>query len=150
MLTDAQILSVANFREELADEMKTSFGAAVDAANSAATAQEIKLTTEVCMSFLLPDAATATYKYTVPDDIEIIDVIVIKDAAGAANTIQIKNGAGTAISDAIAAAVDKTVTRAGTLDIATRVLAADDELRITNTRAAGSSAATVVIKALRR
>ncbi len=102
------------------------------------------------MSFLLPDAATTTYKYTVPDKIEIIDVVCIKDGAGAANTITLKNSAGTAISDAIAAAVDKTVTRAGTLDKTTRVLAAAAELQITNTRAAGTSACAVFIRAIRR
>jgi hypothetical protein len=99
---------------------------------------------------LLPDAATATYLYTVPDALEIVDVICIKDGAGAGNTITLKNGAGTAISDAIATAVDKTVTRAGTLDKTTRSLAAAATLQITNTRAAGSSACAVFVKAIRR
>jgi hypothetical protein len=102
------------------------------------------------MAILLPDAATADYDYVVPHKMEIIDVTVIKDAAGAANTLTVKNGAGTAISDAIAAAVDKAVTRAGTLDKATRVLAAGAVLRLTNTRAAGSSALACFINFIKR
>lgn len=99
---------------------------------------------------LIPDAATTDYDYITQEAIEITDVRVIKDAAGAGNTIQVKNGAGTAISDAIAAAVDKAVTRAGTLDKATRVLAAGATIRITATRAAGSMAAAVFIHAIKR
>lgn len=104
----------------------------------------------VVIPILLPDAATADYDYITQEAIEIIDVTVIKDAAGAANTLQVKNGAGTAISDAIAAAVDKAVTRAGTLDKATRVLAAGATIRLTNTRAAGSSALAAFITGIKR
>lgn len=98
----------------------------------------------------IPDAATATYSYTNSEKLEIIDVIVIKDTAGAGNTIQVKDSTGTAISDAIAAAVDKTVTRAGTLDKAKRTLAAGAGFQITATRAAGSMAAQVFIHAIKR
>jgi len=104
----------------------------------------------VTVAILLPDAATADYDYITQDKIEIIDVTVIKDAAGAANTLQVKNGSGTAISDAIAAAVDKAVTRSGTLDKATRVIAAGGTIRLTNTRAAGSSALACFIRAIKR
>jgi hypothetical protein len=149
MLTDAEIASLANFRTELVPEVDTVFGASNDPVNST-TAQTTTVGSFVEISLLLPDAATTTYKYTIPDKIEIVDVICIKDAAGAANTLQLKNSAGTAISDAIAFAVDKTVTRAGTLDKATRVIAAGGELQVTNTRAAGSSAGAVFIKAIRR
>lgn len=150
MLTSAEIGAAAHFRADQMAEMETVFGACVDAANSAATAQAVALSSTVEMSFLLPDAATATYLYTVPDKLEIIDVTCIKDAAGAANTVQLLNGTGTAISDAIATAVDKTVTRAGTLDKATRVLAAGATLKITNTRSAGSAACAVFVRAIRR
>lgn len=150
MLTSSERKAVANFRTELQSEVDTVFGPAVDALNSAATARPISPGTSIEMTFLLPDAATATYLYTVPDACEIYDVLCIKDAAGAANTVQLKNGSGTAISDAIATAVDKTVTRAGTLDKATRALAAGATLQITNTRAAGSSACFVIVRAVRR
>lgn len=150
MLTASERAAVAGFRNERLTEVDTVFGPVTDALNSAATAQAVTLGQTIEMAFLLPDAATTTYLYTVPDKIEIIDVTIIKDAAGAGNTIQLTNGSDTAISDAIAAAVDKAVTRAGTLDKATRVLAAAATLKIVNTRAAGSSAAAVFVRAIRR
>lgn len=150
MLTEAQVQGVVSFDPTAVRDAEAVFRQVSDSANSTAATQPIALGSEVVMSFLLPDAVTSTYKYTVPDKLEIIDVTVVKDGAGAGNTIQLLNGAGTAISDAIAAAVDKTVTHAGTLDKATRVLAAGAELRITNTKAAGSTAAAVFVKAIRR
>lgn len=150
MLTASERAALGNFRADQQAEVDTVFGPVADPTNSTAAVQPIALGSIVEMSFLLPDAATSTYRYTVPDKIEITDVTCIKDAAGAGNTIQVKNSAGTAISDAIAAAVDKTVTRAGTLDKATRVLAAAAELQITNTRVAGSSACVVFIRGVRR
>lgn len=59
--------------------------------------------------------------------------------------MQIKTGAGVAITDAIAAAVDKAVTHAGTIDTAQNVILAGGTLRCTATRAAGSSAALVTV-----
>lgn len=96
--------------------------------------------------FLIPNAATADYDIVVDHKFEVIDVVVRKDGTGAGNTAQIKNGA-TAITDAIAAAVDKTVTRAGTIDIAAavNVVAAGGTLRCTFTRAAGTSNALVTV-----
>lgn len=145
-LTEDQQLALAGFNADAADDVKILAGAAVDAATSGIC----EPSTEMTLAFLLPDAATSTYSYTVPEKLEIVGVTIIKDGAGAANTIQVKNGAGTAISDAIAAAVDKAVTRAATLDKATRVLAAAATLQITNTRAAGTSAAAVFVRCLRR
>lgn len=93
----------------------------------------------------VPDAATQTLSYVTTNKIEIVDVIVRKSGAGAANTIQIKDGAANAISDAIAAAVDKTVTRAGTIDPAFATIAAGGTIEVTATRAAGSMLATVTL-----
>lgn len=97
-------------------------------------------------AFTIPDAATADYDIVVDSKFEVIDVVVGKIAAGAGNTITIKNGA-TAISDAIAAAVDKAVTRAGTIDRTTNnnVVAAGGTLRCTATKSAGSMACEVVV-----
>jgi hypothetical protein len=95
-------------------------------------------------TFLIPNAATADYDIVVADKFEVIDVIVRKDAAGAGNTMQIKNTA-TAITDAIIAATDKAVTRASTIDTASNVVLAGGILRCTATRAAGSSAAQVTV-----
>jgi LysM repeat protein len=98
----------------------------------------------------IPDAATTTYSYTVNEKVEIIDVEVIKDGAGAANTIKLTDGADADISNAIAAAVDKTVTRAGTLDKAKRTIAAGGTFKIVATRAAGTMAAQVFIYCIAR
>ncbi len=132
-----------------ADEAGTGsdLAAVADAAVSPAIAS---LGARLCIPILFPDAATADYDYVVPDKVEIIDAQIIKDAAGAANTLQMKNGAGTAISDAMAFAVDKTVSRPATLDKATRVLAALAVLRFTNTRAAGSSAGAAFVEVIKR
>ena len=150
MLTASERAALVNFRGDQLSEADAAFGPCIDAVNSAATAQPVVLGSEVNFSFLLPDVATATYLYTVPDAMEIIDCECIKDAAGAGNTVQLKNGAGTAITDAIATAVDKTKTSAGTIDKATRVLAAGATLQITATRAAGSMACAVFVRAIRR
>lgn len=149
MLTASERAAQANFRSDQVAEVDTVFGPSTDPVNST-TAQAVTLASFVEMSFLLPDAATTTYKYTVPDKIEIVDVICIKDGAGAGNTVTLKDSAGTAISNAIATDTDKTVTRAGTLDKTTRVIAADGELQITATKAAGTMACAVFVKAIRR
>lgn len=98
----------------------------------------------------VPDAATNTYAFVNAEKLEVIDVVVIKDQVGAGNTIQLKTAAGTAISDAIAAAVDKAVTHAGSLDKAQRVLAAQAGYQITATKAAGSMACQVFLHAIKR
>lgn len=104
---------------------------------------------EVVYVYNIADAATANYDIIVDEKIEVFDVRVIKSAAGAANTAQLFNGA-TAISDAMAAAVDKTVTRCATLDPAQVVVAAGGTLRVTFTRAAGSGACKVFVNAVKR
>jgi butyrate kinase len=104
----------------------------------------------VILSFTFPDVATATYDYVNTDKLEIVEVWAIKDAAGAGNTIQVKDSAAAAITDAMAFAVDKTVTRAATIDKAKRTLAAGAGFKITNTRAAGSAAGQLFILAIKR
>lgn len=98
----------------------------------------------------IPDAATATYAFLNADKIEIIDVVVIKAGAGAGNTIQIETTAPVAISDAIVAAVDKAVTRAGTLDPAQRTIAAGAGFKVVATKAAGSMACEVFLHVIKR
>jgi hypothetical protein len=98
----------------------------------------------------IPDAATQTLAYLNPDKIEVIEVEVIKDVAGAGNTIQLKTTADVAISDAIAAAVDKAKTYAGTLDKATRTINAGAGFHVTATRAAGSMACQVFLHVIKR
>jgi hypothetical protein len=104
----------------------------------------------VVYTFAVPDAATSDIDIVVTDKIEVIDVICRKDAgAGAGNTMTVKNGA-TAISNAIACDTDKTITRAGTIDVANNTILAGGTLRLTAARAAGTRTALVTVVALKR
>lgn len=96
------------------------------------------------------DHATQTLAYVTPVKIEIIDVVCTKTGAGAGNTITVQNGAAAAISDAIAFNTDKAVTRAGTLDPATRVIAAGGTINVLNTKAAGVSTGQVFLHGIVR
>lgn len=89
-------------------------------------------------------SATANFDTVLAEKFEIVDVVCRKDGAGAANTVQLFNGA-TAITDAITFATDKAVTRAGTIDTAQNVIAAGGTLRVTATRSAGTVVGTVWI-----
>jgi hypothetical protein len=99
--------------------------------------------------FNIADVATADYDRVVDQKFEVTDVVVHKIGAGAANTAQVKNAA-TAITDAIAAAVDKAVTRAGTIDDAQSTILAGGTLRVTATKAAGSGAMKVFVFGVKR
>lgn len=98
-------------------------------------------TTKPGMVLTIPVATsgsvTADFDTIVEDKCEVVDVICRKDGAGAGNTITVKNGAN-AISDAIAYATDKAVTRAGTIDTANNVIVAGGTLRVSATRSAGT------------
>jgi hypothetical protein len=124
--------------------------AAPNVANSAVGPAVMTPGVEQTFAIDIPDAATATYSYLVPQKLEIVDVFNIKDGAGAANTIQLTNGADVAITNAMAAAVDVTRTAAGTIAKATRTLAAGATLKVVATRAAGSMAAQLFIRAIPR
>lgn len=58
---------------------------------------------------------TGEKSVTIPYDMEVIDVVVQCTAANGSGTLTLKNGTN-AISDAIACALDKTITRAATID----------------------------------
>lgn len=105
----------------------------------------------VTLTYAVTDAVTSDIDIIVADKLEVIDVICRKDSgAGAGNTMQLKNGAGTAISDVIACAVDKTITRASTIDLTTNTIAAGGTLRLTATKAAGTRTALVTVLAIIR
>lgn len=101
-------------------------------------------------TFAVPDAATGDIDIVVARKVEVIDATAQKqNGAGAGNTMQLKNGA-TAITDAMACAVDNTITRAGTIDDAQSTINAGGTLRLTATRAAGTRNALVTVFALPR
>lgn len=123
---------------------------AQNVADAAVSPTEIRLGGAGLYVIDIPDAATTTYVFVNAEKIEIVDAWNIKDAAGAGNTIQITDSAGAAITDAMAAAVDKTLTRAGTIDKAKRTLAAGAGFKVVATRAAGSMAAQLFVLAVKR
>lgn len=87
-------------------------------------------------------SSTANFDTVVTEKCEVVDVVCRKDGTGTGNTVQVKNGTSN-ISDAIAFAVDKAVTRAGTIDTAQNVIAAGGTLRVTATQSAGTVAGIV-------
>lgn len=97
-----------------------------------------------------PDAATTSYDITTPRQVRVVDVVINKtNGAGAANTVQLQTAGGAAnITDAITAAVDNAITRAGTVDDANATVAASGVIRVLVTRAAGTANCRVTIKCL--
>lgn len=115
-------------------------------ADDSATAPQL----EMIIPVTIPDAATGDIDIVVTDKFEVIGFTCIKrNGAGAANTMQLKNGA-TAVSDAVACATDNAVTNAATIDDASSTFAIGDTLRITATRAAGTRNAICLIRCLLR
>lgn len=95
--------------------------------------------------------ATTNTDLILNEKFEVLDCTVIKNGAGPGNTVQLKTVGGAAnITDAIVAAADKAVTRAGTIDRAQNVIAAKGTLRVTVTWAAGSGAAKVIVTGVKR
>ena len=99
----------------------------------------------------IADAATGDVDVVLTHKTLIIDVHAVKTGAlgGAANTVQVKNGA-TAITDALDLNVaDEVVVRAGTISDASHEIAAAGTLRITRTKAGGNAACIVYVTGLR-
>lgn len=95
----------------------------------------------------IPDAATGDVDRVLPTKLRVIDVWGFKTggAGGAANTVQVKNGA-TAITDAISTNIaDNVRFTCGTRDDAQQDIAAGGTLRITRTKAGGNAACVVFI-----
>lgn len=126
-------MATGRFLEDLAEH--------ITVANNA-TAPQI-MTSYV---FNIPDA-NGDVDIIVDVKFEVFDVIVGKIGTGTGNTVQIKNGT-TVISDAIAAAVDKAITRAAQIDRTTNnnVIAAGGTLRCTAAKSAGTMACVVEVR----
>lgn len=147
VITDFENAPQVELKAKLIDHDTALDGAATDwAVDPASSVGYIEKTIPIN----IPDVATTTYTFNNAEKIEIIDVTVIKSGAGAGNTIQVTDFANNVISDAIAAAVDKTITRAGTLDPAFRTIAAAAKFKVIATKAAGSMLAKMFITALCR
>lgn len=89
--------------------------------------------------------ATGELPVTVPFACEVMDVIVQCRAANAGGTLTLKKGA-TAITDAIICAVDKVITRVGTIDDAQSTLAAGDTVTVDANGASDRGFMTIVVR----
>jgi hypothetical protein len=101
--------------------------------------------------FTVPDAATGDVDRTIDDAIRVVDCWAVKTggAGGAANTVQLFNGAN-AISDAMSINInDKAVARAASIDDAYHEVAASGTLKVTRTKAGGNAACIVYVSAVR-
>lgn len=99
----------------------------------------------------IPDAAgDNTYTYVAAKKIEVVEVIVHKNAVGAGNTVQLQDAAAAAISNAIAADTANAVTRQTTIDQTKKVIDAGAQYKILAHRAAGSMAAEVYLVVILR
>lgn len=103
---------------------------------------------ETTISIPIADAATGDVDVVLGSKFEVTDILVQKrsGAGGAANTVQVKNGA-TVISDAISINIaDQTRATWATIDDAASVIAAGGTLRVTRTKAGGNAACLVLVR----
>lgn len=107
----------------------------------------------VCIPVLIPvGAASVDVDVVITEKCEVVDFTCLKrGGAGAGNTMQLKKAA-VAITDAVACAVDDTLTRCATIiDTAGQnVFAVGDTLRVSHVFAAGQRQATCFVYLLIR
>lgn len=99
----------------------------------------------------IADAATGDVDVVSTHKVRVIDAWAVKtaNAGGAANTIQVKNGAN-AITDAMSINInDQAIVRAASIDDAQHEIAAGGTLKVTRTKAGGNAACIVYVSALR-
>ena len=148
--TPPTIETPANIVLDLVDSSYLNTDTLAEIAGVAATPVAAVFGVPVVCNVNIPDAAgDVTYPIVVPFKCVIINVDVNKAAVGAGNTIKLTTAGDVDITDAIAAAVDKALTHAGTIDPATRDVAAGATLKIVAHRAAGSMACKVRIWVLK-
>ena len=85
--------------------------------------------TPVCLEYEITADASSGLAVTVPFAIKIIDVIVISTASVGSATVKLTDGTND-ITDAIVAATDTNVVRAGTIDDAYNEIAAGGTLKV--------------------
>ena len=99
----------------------------------------------------IADAATGDVDVTLTYKTLVLEAWAVKTggAGGAANTVQVKNGAN-AITDAMSINIaDTTVARAATIDDAQWAIAAGGTLRVSRVKAGGNAACTVFVLGMR-
>lgn len=123
--------------------------------NSSPTAQKVALGTEmkrvgdvqvynpIAVSFAVTADATSGLSIAIPYDMLIIDVIVECTTANASGTLTLRKST-TAITDAIVCAVDKVITRAGTIDDAQSTILTTDSINVISNGAADRGKITII------
>jgi hypothetical protein len=97
----------------------------------------------LCIPVSITGTSTTDVDVVIASKFEVTRVDCLKrNGAGAGNTITVKKSTN-AISNAIACAVDNTLTSSGTIDDAYSTLSEGDTLRVTGTFAAGTLDALV-------
>lgn len=99
-------------------------------------------------------ATPATINLTITDRLQIIDVSVLKIGGGASgttvSTVQVQTSTGGAITDAMdTKKVDKTITRAATIDDALAVRPAGGVIRVVRAGSIGAGAGSIVSSIVR-
>jgi hypothetical protein len=101
--------------------------------------------------FDIADAATNDYDIVLTHKTRVVDVWAVKNggAGGAANTVQVKNGASVISSVLDLNIADTTVARTTTLDDAQNTILAGGTLRASVVKAGGNAACTVYVSGVR-
>ena len=116
-------------------------GAVVNAAKADTyVPEDIQAGMPVLHVFSMAGGATATRTIATQQKITVVDAwVVLKGLGTAGDTIEVKNAGGTAITDAMDINdADQTVSRAGTINDAARVVAAAANLQCTETDGGGA------------
>jgi hypothetical protein len=138
----SDIASAAFYKVGIVKEIKSSNGVVVVLKDNYATLNGSS-GNAVQLSYNVTADATAGLAIAVPYPMEILDVIVQCRAANVGGTLQLKNGA-TAINDAQICAVDKVITRAGTIDDAQSSLTPATVLKVFSNGAADRGLITII------
>jgi len=139
----SDIASAAFYQVGIVKEIKNSAGMVLVLKNNATALNSESGGNTVQLTYKVTADATAGLAITVPYPMEILDVIVQCQAANAGGTLQLKNGA-TAINDAQVCAVDKVITRAGTIDDAVSSLTTATVLKVFSNGAADRGLITII------
>jgi hypothetical protein len=119
------------------DAQKTGLGTEIKRLGDLEASTPVIITKDVTAS------AVGGLAVTIPCNFEILEVVTQCRAANASGTLLLKKGS-TAITDAMICAVDKVVTRAGTIDDAQSTLLTTDTLSVFSNGAADRGIVTII------
>lgn len=124
--------------------------AGVGAASPLSTAGDVVVADLLVIPITIPNVAgDNTYTYKTNVNIEIIEMVIHKNAAGAGNTIRLQDSGAANISNAVAADTADTVTRSATIDQTKKRISAGGTFKLLAHQAAGSMLADVKLYCMR-